>query len=307
MAQKSNPNPKKPVVEKEISEKEIILDAVLHSASEGIVIADQDGKFILWNDAAREIVGMGSQDVDPDKYPAIYGTYKDEECTNLFKAEELPLFRAIRGDVFTNVEMFLKNDHVDFRCILLSGRPYFGKNGKRGGVLMFRDVTDVCKAKQIEQYYKKFYHSVPISFFTTSIKDGTFIRANPYCVRMLGFETFEEMARRIKSTDLYVDLDDRKVLIEELLNNHKVTAHPVHIKLLNGEERWVEVTASLCRCGKFPMCDKGCGACFEGLLFDITKKKKMEDELSQLREARVRAMKDINLAIEEKLKTYQGK
>lgn len=285
-----------------------MLEAILLNASEGIVIADNKGKFILWNNAAEKIVGMPPKNIDPKEYPATYGCYKDENCIQLYESDELPLFRAIRGDVFTNAEMFIKNESKHNTAILLSGRPILDDEGnKKGCVLMFRDVTDLFIAKKTENYYKSFYNSVPIAFFTSSIKDGTFVRANPYCVHMLGFDTFEEMAKKIKATDLYLDLDDRKKLIKEIQTNEKVSGKEIQLKLLNGEIKWVEVTASLCKCGKFPMCQMGCGFCFEGVLFDITKKKRMEKELIQVRKDRMKTMRDINTAIEEKLKAYHKK
>lgn len=43
----------------------LMLQSVLDSISDGLVAADEHGKFILWNPAAEKIVGLGATDVPP--------------------------------------------------------------------------------------------------------------------------------------------------------------------------------------------------------------------------------------------------
>ena len=52
-----------------------MLQSVLDSMGEGLVAADEQGKFILWNSAATRIVGMGAQDVPPGEWNTRYGVY----------------------------------------------------------------------------------------------------------------------------------------------------------------------------------------------------------------------------------------
>jgi PAS domain S-box-containing protein len=309
------------VVAKTLTEKEQLLEtnrlleAILHSASEGIVVADGDGRFILWNEAAKKIVGIGPKNTNPQEYPTLYGCYKDEECTQMFTSEELPLFRAIRGDIFRNVEMFLRNENnPNGTWILCSGRPLRDVDGNhyQGGVLMFRDITEKMRARRGEQYYRQFYDSVPVGFYTTSIKDGTFVRANRYCVQMLGFDTFEEMALRVKAKDLYVNPEDRIRLINEIKVHGQVNHFETELKLLNGEKKWIQLSASLCLCenccmgAKHPECQRDQKACFEGLFCDITEKKNMEIELQSLKSAHMESMRELHSAIESKLQEYRA-
>ena len=118
-----------------------MLQSVLDSIGEGLVAADETGKFILWNPAATKIVGMGAANVPPELWNDHYGTYLPDTVTP-FPPEQNPLLRAIRGEACT-VEMYVRNtEHETGVWIESSGNPLKNSDGaSRGGVVAFRDVT----------------------------------------------------------------------------------------------------------------------------------------------------------------------
>ena len=63
-------------------------------------------------------------------------------------------------------------------------------------------VIETSLAEDIE-YYRHFYNFAPIGFYITKVEDGEFVLANPACIKMLGFKTFEELKANCKSTQLY--------------------------------------------------------------------------------------------------------
>ncbi len=119
----------------------LMLQSVLDSIGEGLVAADETGKFILWNPAATKIVGMGAANVPPELWTDHYGTYLPDTVTP-FPPEQNPLLRAIRGEACT-VEMYVRNtEHDTGVWIESSGNPLKNSDGaSRGGVVAFRDVT----------------------------------------------------------------------------------------------------------------------------------------------------------------------
>jgi PAS domain S-box-containing protein len=119
----------------------LMLQSVLDSISEGLVAADETGKFILWNPAATRIVGLGAANVPPERWTDHYGTYLPDTITP-FPPEQNPLLRAIRGEVCT-AEMYIRNVELETGAwIEASASPLKGKDGvARGGVVAFRDVT----------------------------------------------------------------------------------------------------------------------------------------------------------------------
>ncbi|MHA6247225.1 PAS domain-containing protein [Pontibacter sp. CAU 1760] len=127
-----------------INESELKLKTVLASIGEGVVVADQAGKFLLFNKTAEGILGTGAVDVPISEWPARYGLYKPDGKT-LFPPEELPLSRALQGIASTEVEMLVRNEkNPHGRTIRVSGRPIMSAEGKvTAGVVDFKDVTQV--------------------------------------------------------------------------------------------------------------------------------------------------------------------
>ncbi|MGB8915819.1 MAG: PAS domain S-box protein [Candidatus Sulfotelmatobacter sp.] len=119
----------------------LMLQSVLDSIGEGLVAADETGKFILWNPAAMRIVGMGAANVPPERWTDHYGTYLPDTVTP-FPPEQNPLLRAIHGETCTT-EMYVRNAEMDTGIwIESSGSPLKSRDGAaRGGVVAFRDIT----------------------------------------------------------------------------------------------------------------------------------------------------------------------
>jgi PAS domain S-box-containing protein len=119
----------------------LMLQSVLDSMGEGLVAADEQGKFIIWNPAAVKILGLSAADIPSHEWTAHYGLFLEDTVTP-FPPDQLPLARAIRGEVCT-AQMFVRNPKLEQGTwIEAGGGPLKDKNGTvRGGVVAFRDIT----------------------------------------------------------------------------------------------------------------------------------------------------------------------
>ncbi len=119
----------------------LMLQSVLDSMQEGLVAADEQGKFIIWNPAATKILGLGATNLRSPDWTSHYGVYQEDMVTP-FPADHLPLVRAIRGEA-SSAQMFVRNPELDQGTwIEASGGPLKDKNGAvRGGVVAFRDIS----------------------------------------------------------------------------------------------------------------------------------------------------------------------
>ncbi len=126
-----------------------MLQSVLDSMVEGLVAADEQGRFILWNPAAAKILGHGGAPIAPETWSKHYGFYQPDMMT-LVPADQIPLLRAIRGEV-CSAEMFVCNpERTEGVWIEAYAAPLKDKNGvARGGVVAFRDITQK-KAADLE-------------------------------------------------------------------------------------------------------------------------------------------------------------
>ncbi|HTI50542.1 MAG TPA: ATP-binding protein, partial [Planctomycetaceae bacterium] len=119
-----------------------ILESILRSLADGVVVADEEGRFLVWNPAAERIIGMGPEDQPTAAWPNLYGLYQPDRKTP-FPAKDLPLARAMRGEEVSEVAMFIRNDRKSEGAFLsLNATPLRDAQGNvRGGVAVFRDVT----------------------------------------------------------------------------------------------------------------------------------------------------------------------
>jgi PAS domain S-box-containing protein len=119
----------------------LTLRSVLDSMVEGLVATNEQGKFVLWNPAAERILGMGPADLPGQEWTAHYGLFQADAVTP-FPADQIPLVRALRGEVSTT-QMFVRNPAVaEGAWIEVSAGPMTNKEGiVSGGVAAFRDIT----------------------------------------------------------------------------------------------------------------------------------------------------------------------
>ena len=119
------------------------METIFKSISDGVVVADEEGNFTIFNPSAERMVGVGKTDSGPTEWADRYGIFFPDRETP-YPMDELPLVRAIQGEASDEVEMFIRNPSVpDGVYISVSGRPLQDHSGiTKGGVIVFRDVTE---------------------------------------------------------------------------------------------------------------------------------------------------------------------
>jgi PAS domain S-box-containing protein len=124
------------------------LDSILKSLADGVIVADETGKFLHFNEVAEQILGIGAVDAGVEEWSERYGVFRADGVTP-FPPAELPLARAMRGEVVTDAELFIRNARKpDGVWISVNGRPLCDASGaRRGGVVVFRDVTGRKRAE----------------------------------------------------------------------------------------------------------------------------------------------------------------
>ena len=125
------------------------METVFNSISDGVVVADENGDFTIFNPSAERIIGIGLTETGPAEWASRYGIFFPDRETSI-PTEELPLVRAIRGEASDEVEMFVRNARVpEGVYISTSGRPLRDDSGvTKGGVIVFRDVTERMLAEE---------------------------------------------------------------------------------------------------------------------------------------------------------------
>ena len=128
-----------------------ILQSVFGSMKEGVVVADENGRMVMFNQAAEQMVGIGTTDTLPEEWTATYGVYLPDNETP-FPAEELPLVCAINGRSTDGVEVIIRNpEKPKGGWLRISSRPIRDEDGTlRGGLVVMHDITEEKHAEQSE-------------------------------------------------------------------------------------------------------------------------------------------------------------
>jgi PAS domain S-box-containing protein len=193
---------KKRAAEETKRQKEL-LQLILASIADGVVVADSNGKFLLFNAAAEQVLGIGATEASPDKWSDQYGVYLPDTVTQ-YPADQLPLVRAMRGENVDAVEIFIRNPQVpQGRLISINGRPLKGADGAlQGGVVVFHDMTVRRRAedalRQSEQRYHLLFDSNPQPAWVYDSKTLAILDVNHSAVRNYGYSHQEFLSLTIK-------------------------------------------------------------------------------------------------------------
>ena len=138
----------------QLKQKNTQLVGILENLSEAVILTDHEGKYIMRNKEARELIYQSEELLDLGDSCNTTKYFDMEGKRILF--ENLPGIRALRGEVVKNVEMHVINPDKEY-FINNSAIPIYNTKGDLTTVVScFHDVTETIeKSKRIEQQNKE--------------------------------------------------------------------------------------------------------------------------------------------------------
>jgi PAS domain S-box-containing protein len=132
-----------------LREQTRILQSVLDCMGDGVVVADAEQRFLVFNPAAERIIGHGRTDTPPEDWSRHYELFLPDRVTP-YPVQELPIMRAIRGESSDQVELYIAYPSREAGTwILATGRPLRDEHGAlEGGVVVFHDITRRKKSER---------------------------------------------------------------------------------------------------------------------------------------------------------------
>jgi signal transduction histidine kinase/CheY-like chemotaxis protein len=120
-----------------------ILQSILDSMTDGVIVADEEGRFILVNPAAERLFRLRDRmDVPHDEWARRSGLYLPDTVTP-YPVDRLPLMLAIKGEAVDGVEAFVPSAARDEGTWLsVNATPLKDDEGVlHNGVAIFHDIT----------------------------------------------------------------------------------------------------------------------------------------------------------------------
>jgi PAS domain S-box-containing protein len=133
--------------EASLAKEREFLNAIIHNITDGIVVCDASGELTLFNKATHEFHGLPVESLPAEQWGEHFNLYQPDGQTRL-STTEIPLFRALQGEIVENAEMVIAPKHGSKRILLASGQAIVDSSGNKiGAVVVMRDISDRKQAE----------------------------------------------------------------------------------------------------------------------------------------------------------------
>ncbi len=167
-----------------------ILESVLESIGDGVVIADEHG-LPSFNAEAKRILGMDVDGIPGEEWTQRYAVYHPDQKTP-YPPQEFPLAKALRGEALDETEIFVRHPGApDGILVTVSAGPLRGPAGQAlGAVAVFRDVTARRRSEEVQRQLAAVVQSSDDAIYAVNAQ-GLITAWNPGAERLLGWTAQE--------------------------------------------------------------------------------------------------------------------
>lgn len=121
-------------------------DAILESMADPVIACDATGNLNFFNRAARELSGVPASNRNPSRWGERYLFLRPDG--RRLPLEELPLYRALHGELVHDFEMVLAPPDRSPIHVTASARPLSSGQERLGAVVVLHDVTAMRMAQE---------------------------------------------------------------------------------------------------------------------------------------------------------------
>lgn len=254
--------------------------SVIERANVWINVLDSEGRVVLWNRAAEEISGysrdevMGSDNIWPWLYP-------DAEVREQILVKVGEILRD-EGEV-VGFESVIRNKAGEERQISWNSRSLRDEHDEIiGSIAIGQDITDIRKAesliRQRDRQLVMLMDNLPgMAYRCRFDEDWTMLFASSGCRELTGYDPEELIDNKVTSFASIIRPDVNDSIMEKVgsaIANAEVYSLEYPITRKDGSEVWIwERGAGV---------SDGDDLVLEGIMIDITERKVLEEELSEM-------------------------
>lgn len=164
-----------------------LLDAVIETVPDSVSIYDAQGRLVRLNDAGRRM--EKEQGIELPTYTSSTGKLRTVKG-NLFPPEELPVKRALSGEVISTVEMVWHPENGKERYLLVSAAPLYDPWDKIGGAVAISHDMSALRQSEREtsasaSELEATFEAIADAVFVFN-RDGLMIRTNAAFRELVG-------------------------------------------------------------------------------------------------------------------------
>ena len=258
--------------EKSLLESQERYKNLFYCIRDAILVADTERNIISCNPAFTEIFGYSSEEIIGKKTLTIY---ENEE-------QFLELGKALKEHYGKEPFLYTVNYKRKNGSVFPGETGVFYlrdfKSNVTGFIGLIRDISDRIEAetalKQSEKKYREFFEKDLSGDFLSTI-DGKLIDCNPAFLKILGFDSLEDINLH-KLHSIYQNKKDRNELIKHLKKNKEISNY--EITLIRKDRKEIHVIENVI--GVFD--NSGNLTHLRGYIFDITDRKIAEERFQHV-------------------------
>lgn len=177
-----------------------ILDLILNSMQEGVIVCDQRGDLLLVNQSAERVLKLDRPLTNVAQIRAAHSQESDAPSESRMWHQH-PLSRALKGETVNGCELSLYDKRRNLALTLShASAPLRDKSGQViGAVDVFRDVTENHKAHQelqrAEEHFRLLVEGTTDYAIFMLDTEGQVLSWNPGAERILGYRKSEILGK----------------------------------------------------------------------------------------------------------------
>ena len=245
--------------------------AIFDEAAMGIVQTDLRGRILQSNKAMQFLLGYEEHELE-NRYLKEFAYSEDKEA-------DISLLQKMLEGKFNTYLIGKRYIHKDKHIIWTSQNCSIVRDVISPFLIsMVEDITERKQAEearlQAEKKYRKIFENAIEGIFQCT-PEGRFLNVNPAFVRMLGYESAEQLCQEVTDigTQVYAHPEQRQKFLELLETQSEVQGFEYQARCRDGTVIWVNETVRLVK-------DQEQGISFyEGIVEDVTERKCTEEKL----------------------------
>ncbi|MBW2590883.1 MAG: sigma 54-interacting transcriptional regulator [Deltaproteobacteria bacterium] len=274
-------------VTKDFEKEKKFTEKVLSSLPGIFYLYDEDGNMVRWNKNHEILTGFSAEEVSRRK---ILDWFNEEEKKYIASRVKETFDRG-QSDVEGNL-LIKSGEKVPYYFtamrMIIDNRKYL--LGMGTDLSKLKKTED--KLRESEEKYRQIFENAVDGIYQTT-PQGRFVSTNPAMAHILGYDSAQELMATVKNVgkQLYISKKVRDDFIRLLTTQKKVSGFETQFYRKDGSQIWVSVHARLV------FDQEGTLKLFEGIMTDITQRKRETEELQQreayLREENIRLRSNI--------------
>jgi PAS domain S-box-containing protein len=241
--------------------------AAMENSIDGIAILDADGKYVFLNKAHAKIYGYDSPDELIGKsWRILY----DEKELDLFEHGHMP--SMFKNGSWRGESVGLRRDGSSF-----PQEVSLTKLEESGLICIVRDTSEMARDKealrQSQEQLKSVFDNALIGIYRTT-PDGNILMANPALIRMLGYDSFEELSQSRDANSLYLE-QNREEFVKEIEEKGYSIGMETTWRKADGSTMLIRDSARAIDD------NDGRTLYYEGTIEDVTERRKVEEALQK--------------------------